>query len=189
MSINYYLPYMYRDGDNYKEWGTIGLTEKLTDEQAMLIVDTLDQGEYFIPDQVGVDAMAYSRGGTDADHPWHEFVALTALDTQGVVYENYPGDYNSGPFTPDELVSAFQKAKAEGWKDISDADAAKFAAEALIAKIAGYPTYDETMATTDNDDTRQELHEEVKDTSSDVLDALILEARKIQRNHQESRSV
>lgn len=49
----------------------------------------------------------------------------------------------------------------------------------LIQEIAGYPTYDEVLATSDNDDTKHELHEEVMDSSSDIIDRLITRARTI----------
>lgn len=49
----------------------------------------------------------------------------------------------------------------------------------LLQKIAEYRTYDEVMASTDNDDARQALREEVMDSSSDTLDALIASARTI----------
>ena len=177
--MSFYLPYLYRDADNFKNRGTIAVTERLTDEQAMLIVDTLDQGEYFIPSQVGADALPYSTQGTVADHYWHELVALTALDTEGVVYDEYPEDYNCGPFTPEWLVAEFQRAAAEGWKDISDADLAAGAAAELIAKIAAYPTSDEALAPIDDDDTRLEVWQEIQGDSPDTLDNLILEARAI----------
>lgn len=170
-----YLPIMYRDSDNYKQFSTIELTAPLTDEQAMLIVDTLDQGEYFIPEQVGITPLPYSKGGTDADHPWHEFVALIDLDVEGVAYSDYPESYNSGPFTPEELVAAFQKAKADGWNDVTPEQAAA----ALIEKIAGWLTTDEVLATADNDDTRLELEQEDISIGRDLLNTVILEARKI----------
>lgn len=176
----YFLPYRYVDADNYKQHGTIEITERLTDEQACLIADTLDQGEYFIPGQVGVDALPYSKSDTEADHPWHEFVAVTDLDTEGVVYEDHAGDYyNSGPFTPEELVAAFEKAFAEGWKDVSDADAIANVMADLIAKIAAYPTTDEVLDPIDNDDTRLEIWQEIQGDSPDTLDKLIREARAI----------
>jgi len=176
---NHYLRFQYRDSDNYKQHGSFELTGPLTDEQAMLIVDTLDQGEYFIPEQVGASPLPYSTSGTDADHPWHEFVALADLDVYGVRHEDYPEDYNFGPFTPEELVAAFQKAKADGWKDVSDADLAANATAELIAKIAGWLTTDEVLATTDNPDTRLELDQEDMSIGRDLLNTIIIEARAI----------
>lgn len=49
----------------------------------------------------------------------------------------------------------------------------------LIERIAGYSLVEEVLDGIDNDDTMREVYEELKDGASDLLDSIILDARKI----------
>ena len=66
--------YMYRDSSNYKQPGVVTFVGEITDEQRATITAALDEGTYFLADQVGVPNMreAWSTH-YESDHIWHEF--------------------------------------------------------------------------------------------------------------------
>jgi hypothetical protein len=71
--------YMYRDGGNFKAFGTIVLKGRLSQADRQVIKDRLDGGECFVAEQVGVPPLyeqlyRWSNGATRSDHCWHEFV-------------------------------------------------------------------------------------------------------------------
>ncbi len=75
--------YMYRDGSNYKAWGSVLLSGEPTDEDVTALKECLESGEYFVAEQVGVppvygELWDLSGGPTSDDHAPHEFVALRA---------------------------------------------------------------------------------------------------------------
>lgn len=108
-----YIPYMYRDSNNYKQHACIMLTAPLTGEQTATIIGCLDEGLYFIPEQVGAESLQHLFGGIDveADHPWHELGDGDAIEQVG-----FPMGEAYGPFTPEEFTASFVAAKEEGWK-------------------------------------------------------------------------
>lgn len=124
-----YLYYGYTDASNYKQSGSIRLTEELTLRQARQIIDTLDGGAYFIPSQVGIPALPYSRGGTEDDHPWHNLHGLveavenaesTGYFASKYIYSRMSEDTVSDAFTPKLLVNAFIDASVAGWDEFAD---------------------------------------------------------------------
>lgn len=75
--------YMYRDGSNYKAWGSLHLSGEPTQEDVAALKDCLESGEYFVAEQVGIPPVYQklwdlSGGPTDDDHALHEFVELRA---------------------------------------------------------------------------------------------------------------
>ncbi len=79
--------YMYRDGANYKAWGSLLLTGEPTQEDISELKECLDSGEYFVAEQVGVppvykELWDLSGGTTSDDHALHEFVALRAANDE-----------------------------------------------------------------------------------------------------------
>ena len=96
--------YRYRDASNYKVSSRILLSGQLSESDRALIASKLQDGEYFIAEQVGVPPLYQalydlSDGPTDDDHAWHEFDAI--------VDEPSPGDeilWGSAA----ELVAKFQ---------------------------------------------------------------------------------
>jgi len=75
------MEYMYRDANNFKAFGQLLISGKLTDENIIEIKSFLDSGEYFIAEQVGIPTLysqlwKYSNGPTVADHAYHEFIKL-----------------------------------------------------------------------------------------------------------------
>ena len=80
--------YMYRDGSNYKAWGSLLLSGEPTHEDTNALKECLESGEYFVAEQVGIppvykELWELSGGPTDDDHALHEFVAIrTATDEE-----------------------------------------------------------------------------------------------------------
>jgi len=75
----YVLEYLYRDADNYKAYGEILLTGKVTNAEITEFKSMLASVEYFIAEQVGIPVLyselwKYSNGPTIADHVFHEFI-------------------------------------------------------------------------------------------------------------------
>jgi hypothetical protein len=75
--------YMYRDGSNYKAWGSLLLSGEPTQENISALKECLESSEYFVAEQVGVppvykELWDLSGGPTSDDHALHEFVALRA---------------------------------------------------------------------------------------------------------------
>ena len=112
-SKNTKFQYLYRDADNYKQWNEVILAGEITDEQTETIVDACD-GEYFIPEQVGLPIERPDDNITEADHCFCELYHT---------YINLTDDEPTVDITVDELVKRFEEAKKNGW------DAAKYGVE------------------------------------------------------------
>lgn len=69
--MNTRITYLYRDGSNYKQSESVVIQGELTFAE---VEPYLDEGEYFIPGQVGLEDLQHRFGGklTMDDHPWHE---------------------------------------------------------------------------------------------------------------------
>ena len=70
--------YMYRDASNYKAFGALLLTGGVNEDGLKRMVSTLDSGEFFIAEQIGIPALyeelwAFSDGPSEDDHVWHTF--------------------------------------------------------------------------------------------------------------------
>lgn len=74
--------YRYRDASNYKVTSRILLSGRLSGEERALILNRLQDGEFFIAEQVGIPPLyqslfELSGGPNEDDHGWHEFVAFS----------------------------------------------------------------------------------------------------------------
>ena len=65
--MNTKIEYMYRDASNYKTFNEAILKGSLSDKEKREIISTLFDGEYFIPEQVGLEADRFDEY-TDDDH-------------------------------------------------------------------------------------------------------------------------
>jgi len=70
--------YLYRDAGNYKAWGQVLLTGRVSAEAELTFRSYLDSGEFFVAEDVGVPSLqrelwTLSDGPTEDDHGWHEF--------------------------------------------------------------------------------------------------------------------
>lgn len=75
------LEYLYRDASNYKAFGELWLIGSLSKEGRAALVDSLDSGEFFVAEQLGVPPLyeklfSESGGRTIDDHAWHTFAGF-----------------------------------------------------------------------------------------------------------------
>lgn len=111
---NTIMHYMYRDGANFKKYSHVILNGAITDEQKQRILAALDDGEYFIPEQVGLTANRWEDYGYDPNVD-HWFCELHASDFE---HTDLPATVD---ITIDELVRRFETAKSSslgvfGWE-------------------------------------------------------------------------
>ena len=106
-TINTKMSYMYRDACNYKSHAEVILNGRMSDAQAAEILGTLDDGEYFIPEAVGLDAPRESVYDFDVDHPYWELKPYDFKDTDKAPTTD---------ITPEELVKSFKEMSGK-WTD------------------------------------------------------------------------
>lgn len=70
--MNTRINYMYRDADNYKVHNSCVISGEMTQDQINTIIDTLDDGEYFIPHLVGLPEKKFDTYDPQSDHPFFE---------------------------------------------------------------------------------------------------------------------
>jgi hypothetical protein len=97
------LHYLYRDGSNYKTGADVVLAGNLSTEQIDAIVAKLDDGEHFIPSQVGLidlqpNLQVWDTKPSEDDHAWH---ALERDDIEATA------DAPTTELTAAELAAAF----------------------------------------------------------------------------------
>lgn len=81
------VSYMYRDADNYKVSRRVVLGGTITVAKAMEIVRALDEGQYFVPSEIGLeDIQGGFLAGADwneqVDHPFHELTGIALTDDE-----------------------------------------------------------------------------------------------------------
>jgi hypothetical protein len=103
---NTLISYQYRDVSNYKQKAVVIVEGAITFEQ---VEPFLDQGEYFIPSQVGLEDLQarWGRIDPDLDHVWHE---LTEDDFEETTRQP------SVTLTAAELLKRFQVVK---WDEVT----------------------------------------------------------------------
>ncbi len=98
------LKYMYRDGFNFKNPGTLVFRGALGDGHLKDFLSALND-DMFIAHQIGVPEK-FDWRGDEADHVWHEFYKFEATDD---------------PPTDDRTITQFIEqtiqASKDGWKD------------------------------------------------------------------------
>lgn len=70
--MNTKINYLYRDADNYKMHNSCVISGQITPEQIASIIDTLDDGEHFIPHMVGLPEQKFDTYDPQSDHPYFE---------------------------------------------------------------------------------------------------------------------
>lgn len=73
--------YLYRDAANFKQFETVLLVGKASESDVQALESSLEGGEFFIPEQVGLHSLqnrlqTLSPVPNRNDHVWHEMVAL-----------------------------------------------------------------------------------------------------------------
>lgn len=105
--MNTRILYLYRDADNYKVLNSCVVEGEVTEEQKDIILASLDDGCYFIPEVVGLPAERFGTH-TESDHAWMElyeddFELVTADPTVDL--------------TIDQVTEAFRNAH---WNEVAE---------------------------------------------------------------------
>ena len=98
------IGYWYADGDNYKQAETIIVAGTLAFAD---LEPFLDEGEFFIPSQVGLADLQERFTQPGDDHPWHRLAADSLQPTAATPTVRW---------TAGELVEWFRQAHAQRWK-------------------------------------------------------------------------
>lgn len=106
--MNTRIEYLYRDGSNYKAFNTAVVSGTLSQPQIDRIYSCLEDGERFIPRQVGLPEKRFDDGITADDGPWFEL-----YDIEGIVPTEAEPDTD---LTAEGLVKNFEEAKGR-WDD------------------------------------------------------------------------
>lgn len=105
--MNTRISYLYRDASNYKMQNAAVVFGSISEDQIGIIIDCLDGGEYFIPNQVGLPEERFAEW-TEDDHCWFE------LHSDGfTATREEPGV----DMSIDELIGKFLEAKGN-WREI-----------------------------------------------------------------------
>lgn len=105
---NALIHYMYRDGYNYKTPGSV-IVAGYAPELVERLEDTLDEGEFFLPEEVSFTNLrdgGWDMHYEDADHIWHELIEVEETDEDV-----------TDSRTLVEVVVAFEQAQAAGWQE------------------------------------------------------------------------
>lgn len=106
--MNTEIQYLYRDASNHKINNRVVIPGQITQEQQDKIINSLYDGRFFIPRQVGLPEERFSTF-TEDDHVWFElgpysFEPTNCPPTEGI--------------TSEELVANFEACK-NNWDDSS----------------------------------------------------------------------
>lgn len=112
-SRNTLISFMYRDGANYKTHNEICIRGEITEEQIDRIMASLDDGVYFIPEKVGLEAERWVEYNEQFDHLWCEL----DRDSFSLTNRKYQLD-----LSPEELTSRFQRMAGAWEQDNSGFD-------------------------------------------------------------------
>lgn len=100
--MNTKINYLYRDADNYKVPNECIIRGGMTEKQEKRIVDSLDDGQWFIPAQVGMAEKKFDTE-TEADHSWFEWGGIEPTAQAPTL-----------DIDAEELAARFEKA-SNGW--------------------------------------------------------------------------
>lgn len=124
------VPVMYRDAANYKTYGRLILGGVMTGSQIATVRERLDEGEYFVPEQLGMEHLGWSSGWgsfpCEDDHGWHE------MDLEGIAVV---------PACPRRVVGAFADAVSAEVTTVP-----QFVARVCAAAAAGWQPVDPAVA-------------------------------------------
>ena len=106
---NTLIDFLYRDAGNYKVRSTAIVSGAITDTDIDVIMSCLYEGEWFIPEMVGLDGERFSTFDPTQDHPWFE------LYRDSFTITTRPCTTHLDVST---LVAAFQAAYAQNWQQL-----------------------------------------------------------------------
>lgn len=81
--MNICIEYLYRDADNYKNWGRFVCQNSNDTPIAELISsfrETLIDGEFFVAEDVGIPILYFNHFDPNSGHGWHEFHDIYPVD-------------------------------------------------------------------------------------------------------------
>lgn len=104
---NTIISFLYRDAGNYKRTFEICIPGMITKDQIDRIMASLDDGEYFIPERVGLTAKRWDNFDPQLDHKWCE------LKPSGFSSTAVPAGTE---IAPEELACRFEALKGR-WED------------------------------------------------------------------------
>ena len=106
------INYFYRDAANYKQHGSVLVETELTpDEVKEKLVPFLNDGEFFIAEQVGWEELFFNRTDDD-DHCWHTISDCEVSDEEAEI--NFS-----------DVLEAFEIAYLNGWINAEQLDASR----------------------------------------------------------------
>ena len=79
------LVYMYRDADNYKQIADVVMPGAITLDQAVAVMDGLDDDGGFVPSAVGLhdlQVQMVTDWDDQVDHPYHEIEGISLTDVK-----------------------------------------------------------------------------------------------------------
>ena len=106
--MNTKINYLYRDADNYKVHNECVVPGTISAEQIAVIMECLDEGEYFVPHLVGLPEKRFDNFDPQVDHPYFELSKDSFEETMESETVEVPVA---------ELVSAFLSCKGK-WEQI-----------------------------------------------------------------------
>ena len=92
--------YLYRDASNYKIHQDVVTAGPLPADAVAAVFRSLDDGEYFIPDNVGFPAPRPEEEDPLIDHPWYELRDVEATEEEPTL-----------EITTEQAVRAFKECK------------------------------------------------------------------------------
>src|SRR5947208_14121923 len=100
------VEYLYRDGSNYKQWGTV-IFRGRGESWGLRLVAALDRDEFFIAHQVRLPELFFADRPLYADdHCWHERGEVTATSAAA---DDLLGR------TMEDFVAEVERGTVEGW--------------------------------------------------------------------------
>lgn len=99
---NTQISYLYRDSSNYKSYASVIVNGRLTESQISTILSTLQDGEYFVPEMLDLNAERNWDFDPEVDDYFWELTPTDFTHT-----EKAPTIED----TPEQLVEKFLQAK------------------------------------------------------------------------------
>ena len=100
--------YMYRDASNYKQFGYVIFCGKPTPKDAEYVIGNLHEGDFFIPEDVGLQPLQEKFESVSIDdHPWHEIDFRRGTDRSPFeLTREFPTDARSVHVFAEEFAQA-----------------------------------------------------------------------------------
>lgn len=109
---------MYRDGSNYKTFGTARFAGEITDDQRQKILGNLGgcDGDSFLPTVVGLPALHDQwESHYDDDHVWHEIIDIvvgSASPDQPLTVAEFAAEFAKATWDETEPLAQLEEWKA-----------------------------------------------------------------------------